>query len=301
MERVISLTIDESRDGKRVYELLRRDLRLSAALIKRVKYLERGILLNGARVFVDAVARAGDLLEVMLDEGGASSEGILPVKGELDIVYEDDDLLILNKPAGMPVHPSRGHELDSLANVVMGRYAEMGKPFVFRAVNRLDRGTSGLMAVAKNAHAQERMKKQLGSAAFLRTYLAVCRGAPVPPDGTIDAPIGRRAAPLHRARGGRGGRPRRHALRDAEGVRGPHPSPPAARDRADAPDPGAPEPHRAPPCGGLPLRERGAGVHLPPGPALRRDGACPPPDGQAALLRGAAAGGHPASAGPGIV
>ena len=109
----------------------------------------------------------------------------------MDILYEDADLLVVNKAAGVAVHPSPGHHDDTLGNFLTNYYKNRSIPFVFRPAHRLDRGTSGLMVVARHAHAQELLKGQLHTGAFRRVYLAVCDGVPQQAEGVIDQPIGR--------------------------------------------------------------------------------------------------------------
>lgn len=192
MERVWTEQVPEEWGGRSVKNYLRHKLGLSAAAIGRAKRTEGGILLDGVPVFVTAVLRPGSLLSVMLESPSARSETIEPAEAPVNILYEDEDLLIVDKAAGMPVHPSPGHRRDSLGSALLWRYGQLGQPFVFRPVNRLDRGTSGLMAVAKNAAAQERLKKELHTGDFRREYLALVRGAPPVSSGTVDAPIGRK-------------------------------------------------------------------------------------------------------------
>lgn len=127
-----------------------------------------------------------------MDVGDAAgSEQIAPVPGPLTIVYEDQDLVILDKAGGVPVHPSQGHHGDTLANFLLAHYRDQGLTAAFHPVNRLDRGTSGLMAVAKHAHAHEGLQHQLQEGTLRRAYLAVCEGVPVPRRGCVEAPIAR--------------------------------------------------------------------------------------------------------------
>ena len=159
--RRLSLTVSAGQAGETVDTLLRRSLGLSGTVIRRVKWLEDGILLDGVRVHTNRRAAEGQVLSVRVADGSLRS-GMVPVPGPLDIVYEDQDLLVVNKAPGVPCHP----------------------------VHRLDRGTSGLLVVAKHPHAQEGLKGQLHTPQFRRWYLAVCQGAPEPAAGVIDAPIG---------------------------------------------------------------------------------------------------------------
>ncbi|MBC8536506.1 RluA family pseudouridine synthase [Feifania hominis] len=190
MERIWRMSIPPEAEGVLLRGYLRERLALSSALLARLKQSERGILLNGRRATVRAVLHAGDVLELELERADSASPNIIPAEGELDIVYEDEDLLILNKPARIPVHPSQGHYGDSLANIAVYHYARRGQNFVFRPVNRLDRGTSGLMAVAKNAYCHERLIASLHTG-LRREYLAIACGRFAQRTGVIDAPIAR--------------------------------------------------------------------------------------------------------------
>ena len=187
--RRLTYTVPPARDGTKVDLLLRRELFLSGTVIRRVKWLEDGILLDGRRVNTGVLARAGQRLSVLVGDTELKS-GMVPVPGPLDIVYEDEDLLVLNKAPGVPVHPGPGHYSDTIGNFLADYYEKQGILADFHPVHRLDRGTSGLLVIAKHAHAQERLKLQLHTPEFRRRYLAVCEGAPDPPAGVVDAPIG---------------------------------------------------------------------------------------------------------------
>ena len=143
----------------------------------------------------------------------ASNPAIEAVEGPLDIRYEDDDLLILDKAGGVPVHPSQGHHGDTLANFLYHHYEAIGLTAAFHPVNRLDRGTSGLMAVAKHAHAHERLQAQLRDGTLKRTYLAVCQGVPDPLSGVIDQPIARAPGSVLRRQADPAGSPARTRYR----------------------------------------------------------------------------------------
>ena len=175
--------------GIRVDTLLKRHLGLSGTVVRRIKWLSDGILVDGRRVNTRYVPRAGEVLSVCLSDPERRS-GIVPAPGPLDIVYEDPDLLVLNKASGVAVHPGPGHYNDTIGNFLLHYYDSRGEEGDFHPVHRLDRGTSGLMVVAKHPHAQERLKEQLHTADFFREYLAVCDGCPRPKTGVVDAPLG---------------------------------------------------------------------------------------------------------------
>ena len=109
----------------------------------------------------------------------------------LDIVYEDEDVLVLNKPPKLPIHPTKGYEYHSLANGVVHYYEKQGIPFVFRSINRIDKDTTGLVIVAKNMLSGSILGEAMRNREIRRTYLAVTEGE-LPESGTIDLPIGRR-------------------------------------------------------------------------------------------------------------
>lgn len=188
--RYLTLHITPELAGLEVNTLLRRRLGLSGTVLRRVKWLEDGITLDGARVNVRVRVREGQTLAVRMTDPSPTS-GVVPAEGPLDILYEDGDLIVLNKAPGVLVHPGHGHFDDTLGNFLMHYYKTSGEESDFHPVHRLDKGTSGLVAVAKHPHAQEKLKNQLHTGDFLRVYLAVCDGAPPAPSGVVDAPIGR--------------------------------------------------------------------------------------------------------------
>lgn len=187
--RRLELVVREDCANVRVDTLLRKHLLLSGTVIRRIKWLEDGILVDGVRVNTRFIPKAGQVLSVRLSDPERTS-GIVPSPGKLDIVYEDEDIIVLNKAPGVSVHPGPGHYNDTLGNFLIHHYDTTGQHADFHPVHRLDRGTSGLLVAAKHPHAQERLKCQLHTPAFRRIYLAVCEGAPQPPRGVIDAPIG---------------------------------------------------------------------------------------------------------------
>ena len=160
---------------------------------------EQAICLNGTYVHMNHMLAEGDVLTVWIGETENSGQ-IRPVKLPFAIVYEDEDLLVINKPAGMPVHPSRGNPENSLGNALAWYFKEQGVPFVFRCINRLDRDTSGLTIVAKHAVSaailgqmvRAKAEQGLKAPGIHRTYLAFVEGKVVPVSGVIDAPIARK-------------------------------------------------------------------------------------------------------------
>lgn len=195
MSRRLELPIGPKLAGVKVDTLLKKHLGLSGTVVRRIKWLSDGILVDGRRVNTRFVPQTGQVLSVRLSDPERRS-GIVPAPGPLDIVYEDEDIIVLNKAPGVPVHPGPGHFSDTIGNFLLDYYDSRGIEADFHPVHRLDRGTSGLLAVAKHPHAQEVLKNQLHTPDFRRVYLAVCEGAPAPAAGVVDAPLGPRPGSL---------------------------------------------------------------------------------------------------------
>ena len=159
-------------------------LGFSASLIGVVKY--DNVLLNGVAVHMRAMIKNGDVITVNLPE--EESENIEPMDIPIEVIYEDDHILAVNKPTNMPTHPARGNHLPTLANAVR---AYFGKPFVFRSLTRLDRDTSGIVLIAKNRLAAALLSRDLKSGGFKKIYQATVCGIPCPENGRIEAPIAR--------------------------------------------------------------------------------------------------------------
>ena len=187
-KRTLTYTVPETLCGDRVNDALRRGLKMSGSLIKELKKHEDGILLNGCHVRTVDSVKPGDVLTCDLYD--TDSENVVPTHMPLDIMYEDEDLLIINKPPRLPVHPSPGHITDTLANGVMAHYRELGEAHLFRAVNRLDGDTSGVMCIAKNSYAHARLIDEMAEGELRREYSAIVEGE-LTDGGTIDAAIAR--------------------------------------------------------------------------------------------------------------
>lgn len=184
MEHLV--TPDE--DGYILRDLLRQVMGVSSSAMKSAKWDER-IRVNDVPQPVNIRVRAGQLVSIRWVEDTPLYQ-LKPYHLPLTIPYEDEHMLMIDKPAPLASQSSAGHPDDSLENAL---YAHFGCPadFLYRPVNRLDKGTSGLMIVARSAHAQHRLQQLLHSPDFRRTYLAVTEGVPNPPCGVIDAPIGK--------------------------------------------------------------------------------------------------------------
>ena len=187
-------SITSEHHGRVLLDYLRRTLGLSRAELTALKQKENGILLNGRHVTVRAVLSEGDVL-VLHRADEQSSAGILPRPIPIDILYEDDHILAVNKPAGMPTHPSHNHQEDTLANGLVDLFQKRGMPFVFRAVNRLDRDTSGVVLIAKNRGAAFSLSRAMHEGHIQKHYLAIVTGT-VSQGGTVEKAIRRRAESL---------------------------------------------------------------------------------------------------------
>lgn len=189
MSRRLTHIITQEEDGIRVDAVLRHALGLTGSVIRRVKWLPDGILLDGQKTYPNVLVTTGQTLDVAVDDPGRRAN-ILPAPGPLDIVYEDDHLVVVNKQAGILVHPVVPEQTDTLGNFLLWHYQSTGQQgTLFHPVHRLDRGTTGLLVAAKHPSAQTYLKNQLHTEDFYRAYLAVTVGAPQPPAGTVDAPI----------------------------------------------------------------------------------------------------------------
>ena len=169
--------------------ILRGSLQLSYTLLKSLKWRENAILLNGQSVHVNAIVHAGDVVSVALSERTPREDLYCENTAAPNIVYEDEDLLVLNKPAGVAMHPKADDAAAPSLAVMLTGY--LGEGSVPHFVSRLDKGTSGLLIAAKSGYVHDRLRRALHSSELRREYRAVAVGQVTPPRGVIDAPIGR--------------------------------------------------------------------------------------------------------------
>ncbi len=190
LEYIIKTEDMESTYGGVVGALLKTRIGVTGHEISSAKFTEDGITLDGKRVNIKEKGKPGQLLQVILEDEGADAEKVPPYPGPLSIVYEDEDLIILDKPAGVCVHPSHGHWTDTLGNFLADYYEKQHLDVTCRVIGRLDKDTSGLVLYAKNKPAAARLTAQHKMGIFKRTYLARVEGKPVEESGTIDLPMG---------------------------------------------------------------------------------------------------------------
>lgn len=176
--------------NRAVRDVLKDNFRLVSHDISRAKYdTPNGITVNGRQVRVNYLLRVGDVVKVRLTD--SLSEKTVPTQGPLEIVYEDQDLIILNKPAGLVVHPSHGHFSDSLANYLCWYYKMNNDPHEIRTIGRLDKDTSGLITFGKSRTAVARIVEQAEKGTRKKIYYALVEGKFDHPLGTVDVPIER--------------------------------------------------------------------------------------------------------------
>ena len=189
MERRFHYLITEDQEGTTIYDYLR-SLGYSRGLLLQLKRTEQGILRNGESVYGSCRLHPGDSLDIHLVEE-KSSEKIPATPMKLNILYEDEDILVLNKPADMPIHPSMGNYRNTLANGVAYYFQSQGESFIYRCINRLDRDTTGALILAKHAYSAALLSSAMQKRQIHRTYLALVQGI-CPEKGLIDAPIARK-------------------------------------------------------------------------------------------------------------
>lgn len=184
--KILEYKATEKDCGKLVRQIIEKEFGLSSRTLSKLKKAG-GIKVNDSVVTVRFELHDGDLLRLYIDEGKCSD--IEEVDISLDVLYEDEDILLVNKPAAMPVHPSQNHYGDTLANAVMYRYR--GEDFTFRAITRLDGDTTGVVLIARNVLSAQRLTDMLTQGKIKKEYAAVVLGVPREKKGVIDFPIAR--------------------------------------------------------------------------------------------------------------
>ena len=188
MQRLLNYTITARYAGMTIDKFLREN-GYSRHIIIHLKKTVDGIMHNHLRAYTNQLLRENDSLTIHIDET-ISSPNITAINIPLEIVYEDADIMILNKPADMPIHPSQGNHDNTLANGVAYYFAKQGIPYTYRCINRLDRDTTGLLILAKHMLSAAILSQMMKERQITRTYLALVEGTP-DSQGTINAPIGR--------------------------------------------------------------------------------------------------------------
>lgn len=190
MGKKINARVCEEEAGMELGRFLRNKMGLSKNEISRAKFLEMGICVNGERKKVNVVLRTGDLVEVLLEAGGGTSEGVAGIFGDVSVLYEDGDVIVIDKPWGISVHPSGRGNADTLANRLAFYLREKGEDSVIRIFGRLDKDTSGVVLAVKNRGAALRLERQRKTGKLYKRYLAVVEGVPEPKMGKVDLALG---------------------------------------------------------------------------------------------------------------
>lgn len=187
----LKLTITEEMNGQVLEKVIKKYLGLSKKQISQAKFRSGGITINGNQVRTTYVCQLGEELRICVDEDREDTGKVVPGAGALDILYEDEDVIVLNKPGSIPCHPGRGHYGDSLGNRLAAYFVEKGEQTLVRPIGRLDRDTSGIMVYAKNQIAAARLSLQKQDGIFQKEYLAFVEGYFHTKTGQIKKPIGK--------------------------------------------------------------------------------------------------------------
>lgn len=190
MKKRIGCVVAKQEQGIRLEHFLRKEMQLTKNEISRAKFLEGGICVNGQRRKVNALLEAGDLVEVLLESGDKASKEIEASREGITILYEDEDVLVADKPSGLRVHPNGEIGADTLANRLAFYLREKGEDSVIRIFGRLDKDTSGVVLAVKNRGAAVRLQQQREAGLLSKRYLAVVEGIPDPKRGRIDKSLG---------------------------------------------------------------------------------------------------------------
>ena len=190
MERILDYDISASEAGMTIKDFLKLK-GYSRQNVVELKKMSESILVNGKWEYVNCRLKIGDLLRIHIKET-ESSQKIIPVELPFEVLYEDEDILLVNKPTDMPTHPSLNNYDNTLANAVAHYFEKKGQTFCFRCINRLDRDTTGLTILAKHMVSCSILQEDMLHRKISREYLAIVDGVIADEEGTIDAPIGRK-------------------------------------------------------------------------------------------------------------
>ncbi len=188
MNRIISYFISEQESGLSILNYLK-SLGYPHSVIVRLKKTHNGILRNGTWAYVNDILHYGDKITVQISEEAKHST-IAPIEHKLSIIHEDEDIIIIDKPSNMPVHPSMNNHENTLANALTYYYKQKGQDFTFRCINRLDRDTSGLTLVAKHLLSAGILNRDTMNHSIQKSYVAICNGR-IHTNGVVSAPISR--------------------------------------------------------------------------------------------------------------
>lgn len=183
--------ISKEENGKTVKDVLRYGVGLSLAFTKQLKFLDDGIMLNGERVTVRKIVKEGDVLILATED--TEKTALIPTDIPISVVFEDGFIILPNKAPNMPTHPSHNHRGDTLADAIAYRYQQEDKNFIFRAISRLDRNTSGILLIAKDRISASKLSTSMKNNEIQKQYIAILEGHPTRDEGIIDTYIKREA------------------------------------------------------------------------------------------------------------
>lgn len=190
MPKILTFHIHKDEENQSVHHFLRKHLEFTKSQIRSLKFRENGITVNNSRCRINYILKSGDILKLILEEETPESH-IVPLFQPISVLYEDDDVLVVNKPAGILVHPVGGHYKDTLSNMVSAYYQVQNENIMIRPVGRLDKDTSGAVIFAKNKIAAARFSQKNNNPGFEKEYLAIISGIPDHLKGEIHSPLGR--------------------------------------------------------------------------------------------------------------
>ena len=190
MEKRVNGVVEKVDEGIRLEHFLRGRMGLTKNEISRAKFRRDGICVNGERRKVNTLLKTGDFVEVLLETGEEVSKSVEAFDGGLLVLYEDQDVLVADKPSGLTVHPVGRTDLDTLAGRLAAYLRGKGEDSVIRIFGRLDKDTSGVVLAVKNRGAAVRLERQREQGRLFKSYLAIVEGVPKPGEGRIDKPLG---------------------------------------------------------------------------------------------------------------
>jgi len=188
--RILEYKVTDKMKGKQIKNILKYELGVSGSLLTKLKKYPEGIMVNDRPVYANVVVNVGDRIKITIKD--SPSVNIVGSDIKLEIIYEDEDILVVNKPRSMPTHPSQNHHNDTLVNAVAYQCPDIA----FRVITRLDRDTSGVVLIAKNKLSAAILSKSMKNGEIYKKYCAVCHGCPSKEKGIIEEPIARKQGSL---------------------------------------------------------------------------------------------------------
>ncbi|EHJ01999.1 pseudouridine synthase, RluA family [Clostridium sp. DL-VIII] len=183
---ILEKQVENIEEGTKIREYLKKELGLSTRLIRSAS-IDKRIFVNNEVVKMNRILSSGETIKIDLAKD--ESQDIAPEKMDIDIVYEDEDILVVNKKPFMVVHPTKSYQSGTLANGVINYFMESGQNCIVRLVSRLDMNTSGLIIIAKNQFSHGMLSKEMSDNKVEKRYLAIVHGCMKEKQGTIDLPI----------------------------------------------------------------------------------------------------------------